>query len=185
MTPAPRDRVLVFAFSDQRLKERLSARLCAAYGRWLGGFRTVENRSGTALDGYAVEALGGGRAVLASRGIVSPVSFNKYALDLSALERTALPALESAAAAGRVLLFDELGPMALKSPLFSGRATELLFSASPCLVFFRRGAALFGEAFARMGDTVIIELKPENWAEAVAAAESWLDRLAADMEMNK
>jgi len=182
MKPRPRASKLVFAFSDQGLKERLCARLCSSYGRWLGGFRTVENRSGGKRDGYAVEALGGGRSVLASRSIVSPVSFNKYALDLGALERVALPALEAAAAAGRVLLFDELGPMAMRSKAFSGRAVELLFSPSPCLVFFRRGAAAFEEAFARMDDTVIIELTEEGWAEAVAAAESWLDALAARME---
>lgn len=166
---------LAFAFSDCALKERFAGRLCQTYGRWLGGFRTLELRAGARRDGYEVEALGGGRAVLASRGIVSPVSFNKYALDLGALERTALPALDAAAAAGRILLFDELGPMAMRSEKFSARAVELLFSGAPCLVFFRRGAAVFEDAFSRAGDTVIIELDERGWAEAVAAAGSWLD----------
>lgn len=166
---------LVFAFSDCGLKERLSARLAGAYGRWLGGFRTLELRSGGKRAGYEVEAIGGGRAVLASREIVSPVSFNKYALDLAALEATALPALEAAAAAGKVLFFDELGPMALRSEKFSRRATELLFSGAQCLVFLRRGAESFEGTFGRMEDTVIIDLAEEGWAEAVAAAEAWLD----------
>ena len=161
---APR---LSFAFSDYALKERLCARLCASHGRWLGGYRTLELRPGGKRAGFEVEALGGGRAVLASREIVSPVSFNKYALDLAALE--------AAAAAGKVLLFDELGPMAMRSAPFSSRAVELLFSGSPCLVFFRRGAEVFEEAFERGGDTVIIELNEAGWAEAVAAAEAWLD----------
>lgn len=173
---------LVFAFSDYGLKERLSGRLASAYARWLGGFRTLELRSGGKREGYEVAALGGARAVLASRAIVSPVSFNKYALDLAALERTALPALEAAAAAGRVLLFDELGPMALKSERFSARATELLFSGARCLVFLRRGAGTFEDAFGRMADTVIIDLTEEGWAEAVAAAEAWLDLRAGQME---
>jgi len=176
---------LVFSFSDCALKERLSARLCASYGRWLGGFRTLEMRRGKTREGFEVEALGGGRAVLASRAILSPVSFNKYALNLDALEATALAALDSAAAGGKVLLFDELGPMAMNSTRFSARAVELLFSAAPCLVFYRRGAAVFEDAFSRMSDTVIIELTAEGWAEAVAAAETWLDRLAGEMEMNK
>lgn len=166
---------LVFSFSDCALKERFSARLCSVYGRWLGGFRTLELRAGGKRSGFEIEALGGGRAVFASGEIVSPVSFNKYALDLSALEDTALPALDSAASRGRVLLFDELGPMAMKSARFSARAVELLFSGAPCLVFFRRGAAVFEEAFARMGETAIIELDEPGWAEAVAAAEAWLD----------
>jgi nucleoside-triphosphatase THEP1 len=173
---------LVFAFSDCGLKARLSGKLAAAYGRWLGGYRTLELRAAGKRAGYEVLALGGPRAVLASREIVSPVSFNKYALDLGALERTALPALEAAAAAGKVLLFDELGPMAMKSEKFSARATELLFSGAQCLVFLRRGASAFEGAFGRMGDTVIIDLAEENWAEAVAAAEAWLDLRAGLME---
>lgn len=176
---------LVFSFTDCALKERLSARLCAAYGRWLGGFRTLELRRGKVREGFEIEALGGEKAVLASRSLVSPVSFNKYALDLAALEGTALAALERAAAAGKVLFFDELGPMALKSERFSARAVELLFSPSPCLVFYRRGSEAFEEAFTKMSDTVIIELTEAGWAEAVAAAEAWLDRLAGELEMNK
>ena len=43
----------------------------------------------------------------------------------------------------------------------------------------------FGEAFSRMSDTVIIELTEAGWAEAVAAAEAWLDRLAGEMELDK
>lgn len=178
---APR---LVFAFSACGLKERLSARLCASYGRWLGGFRTLELRAGGKRCGYEIAALGGGRAVLASRELVSPVSFNKYALNLAALEEVALPALESAAAAGKVLLFDELGPMATRSEKFSARAAGLLFSGAQCLVFLRRGAAAFEGTFARAEDTVIIELTEEGWAEAVASAEAWLD-LRAELTENR
>lgn len=173
---------LAFAFTDCALKARLADKACASYGRWLGGFRTRELRAGGARAGFEVEALGGGRAVLASKALVSPVAFNKYGVSLPALEATALGGLEAAAAAGKVLLFDELGPMALLAPAFSRRAVELLFSGRRCLVFFRRGAKLFEDAFARAADTVIIDLAPENWAEAVAAAEAFLDAAAENME---
>lgn len=173
---------LAFAFTDCALKARLADKVCVSYGRWLGGFRTRELRAGGAREGFEVEALGGGKAVLASRGLVSPVAFNKYGVSLPALEVTALGGLEAAAAAGKALLFDELGPMALMSPSFSRRAVELLFSGRRSLVFFRRGAKLFEDAFSRAADTVIIELAPENWAEAVAAAETFLDGAAESME---
>ena len=166
---------LVFAFSSCPLKERLAAKLCGVYARWLGGFRTLEARDGASRGGYVLEALGGGRAVLASKSLVSPVAFNKYGLNLDALEKTALPALEKAAAGGRVLLLDELGPIALKSEKFTSRVVELLFSPAPCLVFHRKGAKLFEKAFSGMADTVIIELVPQNWDKAVAAAQYWLD----------
>ncbi|MHB0995762.1 MAG: nucleoside-triphosphatase [Elusimicrobiales bacterium] len=176
---------LVFAFSDCALKDRLSARLAADYGRWLAGFRTQERRAGGARDGFDVEALGGAREVLASRSVVSSEAFNKYGLNTAALERTALPALEAGAAAGKILLFDELGPMASRSEKFSARAVELLFSGRPCLVFYRRGAAAFEAAFARMDDTAILELSAGTWAEAVAAARAWLDYKVKLMETQR
>jgi nucleoside-triphosphatase len=173
---------LVFGFKDYALKERLASRLCAVYGRWLGGFRTYETRSGGERQGFELEVLGGGREVLASRSLVSPVAFNKYAVNLPALESAAIGALEAAAAGGKILLFDELGPMAMLSDRFSARAVELLFSGRPCVVFYRKGARVFEDAFAKMTDTVIIELTEENWAEAVAAAQARLDGLVGRME---
>lgn len=170
---------LVFSFNDCRLKERMAARLCSVYGRWLAGFRTFEVRSGSVRGGFELEALGGQRVTLASRSLLSPVSFNKYGVNLAALEATAAPALEAGAAAGRVLLFDELGPMAMLSESFTSRATALLFSGRPCVVFYRRGAAAFENAFVKMSDTVIIELCQENWAEAVAASGKWLDGIVS------
>ncbi len=172
---------LVVSFGDYNLKTRLASKLVSAYGRWLAGFRTFELRSGGRREGFEIEALGGGRAVLASKSLLSPVSFNKYGVNLAALEDTALRSLESAEA-GKILLFDELGPMAMLSEKVSGRAVDLLFSDRRCLVFCRKGAAVFDEAFSKMSDTVIIELEPGNWAEAVAAAQSWLDRLVEGME---
>jgi nucleoside-triphosphatase len=172
---------LVVNFSDYNLKTRLASKLAASYGRWLAGFRTFELRSGGSREGFEIEALSGGRAVLASKSLHSPVSFNKYGVSLAALEETALRALESAGA-GKILLFDELGPMAMLSERFSARAVELLFSDRRCLVFCRKGAAVFDGAFSKMSDTVIIELEPGSWAEAVAATQAWLDRLVEGME---
>lgn len=172
---------LVITFSDYGLKTRLASKLVGTYGRWLGGFRTFELRADGRRDGFELEALGGGRAVLASQSLLSPVSFNKYGVSLAALEDTALRALDSSGP-GKILLFDELGPMAMLSERFSARAVQLLFSDRRCLVFCRKGAAVFDEAFSKMPDTVIIGLEPGSWAEAVAASQAWLDRLVESME---
>lgn len=174
---------LVFTFTSYPLKERLASRLCSSYSRWLGGFRTFETRGPGGRGGYELEPLGGGRVVLASKQLLSPVAFNKYGLNLEALEVAALAALDKAAAAGRVLVMDELGPMALKSGKFSARIIELLFSPCPCLVFHRRGAALFEEVFGKLENTAVLELSEGGWAGAVAAAEAWLDSRIPGMEV--
>jgi nucleoside-triphosphatase THEP1 len=132
-----------------------------------------------------VEPLGGSREVLASKRLVSPVRLNKYGVNLAALESSALAALEAGAAAGKVLFFDELGPMATLSGPFSTRAVELLFSGRRSAAFYRKGAGAFEDVFARMAGAVVIELSPENWAEAVAAAQAWLDAIIKEMETTK
>jgi len=131
---------LAFSFVDYGLKERLASKLCASYGRWLAGFRTYEVRAGGARDGFELEPIDGKREVLASKRLASPVRLNKYGVNLAALEFSALAALEAGAAAGKVLFFDELGPMALLSGKFSSRAVELLFSGRRSVVFYRKGA---------------------------------------------
>jgi nucleoside-triphosphatase THEP1 len=176
---------LAFRFNDYALKERLASKLCSSYGRWLAGFRTFELRGPGGREGFEIEVLGGKREVLASKRLVSPVCFNKYGMNLAVLETSALGALRAGAAAGKVLLFDELGPMAMLSPVFSSGAVELLFSGRRCAAFYRRGAGPFEDAFSRMRDTVIIELSQETWAEAVAASQAWLDGIIADMETNR
>ena len=180
MKPAPLN--LVFTFSSYPLKERLADKLCSGYARWLGGFRTFEIRSASGRGGFELQPLGGGRVVLASRELLSAVAFNKYGLNLEALEVTALGALRDAAAGGRVLLIDELGPMGLKSEKFSSGVIELLFSASPCLVFHRRGAGIFESAFAKLENTRVLELSEGGWAAAVLAAENWLDHQISAIE---
>lgn len=176
---------LVFTFSSCPLKERLADKICSSYGRWLGGFRTFELRSAAGRSGFELEPLGGSRVVLASQQLLSAASFNKYGLNLEALEVTALAALRAAASDGRVLLIDELGPMALKSEKFSAAVIELLFSDSPCLIFHRRGAAVFEAAFAKLGSTAVIELSEGGWARAVLAAQHWMDSHIATIEGKK
>ena len=172
---------LVVSFSDYGLKTRLADKLVTSYGRWLAGFRTFELRSGGSRAGFEIGSLGGDRAVLASKSLHSPVSFNKYGVSLAALEDTALGSLESAGA-DKVLLLDELGSLAMLSPRFSARVVELLFSGRRCLVFYRKGASVFEDAFSKMADTVIIELTPGSWAEVVASSQAWLDRQAEGTE---
>ena len=172
---------LVFTFASCPLKERLADKLCASYGRWLGGFRTFEVRSGSGRGGYDLQPLGGGRVTLASKSFYSPVAFNKYGLNLDALEKDALGALDAGAAAGKVLLIDEIGPISLKSAKFGGRVTELLFSDAACLVFCRRGTAGFEDTFRKLEGANVAELNAESWADCVAAAERWLDRRISRM----
>ncbi len=58
------------------------------------GFHTEEIRSAGRRQGFALVTLDGRRATLASVGIRGPHRVSKYGVDVEALERVGLPALE-------------------------------------------------------------------------------------------
>jgi nucleoside-triphosphatase len=72
--------------------------------------------------GFAVEAIGDERAVLAHVDLPGPPRVGRYGVDLDAFERVALPALEGPE---QIAVIDELGKMELASAAFREAVTEL------------------------------------------------------------
>src|SRR6266508_401676 len=75
----------------RRLADRLSQD-----GISVSGFVTEEIRESGRRLGFSLEQLGGQRDVLAHVEIPGPPRVGRYGVDLAALERLALPALEQA-----------------------------------------------------------------------------------------
>jgi nucleoside-triphosphatase len=88
----------------------------------VNGFTTEELREDRTRVGFAVEAIGGERAVLAHVDLPGPPRVGRYGVDLEAFERVALPAV---AADAEVAVIDELGKMELASAPFRQAVTEL------------------------------------------------------------
>lgn len=86
------------------------ADLLAERGVEVQGFVTQELREYGRRVGFEVETIDGERATLAHVSFAGPPRVGKYGVDLEALERVALPALEKPAR-GAVVLIDELGKM--------------------------------------------------------------------------
>ena len=95
---------------------RRLAELLRARGAVLAGFTTEEIRVRRRRVGFSVESLAGDQGILAHIDFPGPPRVGKYGVDLAALERLALPALE--APAGAVVVVDELGKMELASAAF-------------------------------------------------------------------
>jgi nucleoside-triphosphatase len=87
------------------------------------GFTSEELRRGSHRVGFAVEAIGGRRAVMAHVDIAGPPRVGKYGVDLEAFENVALP---SVSASSRAVVIDELGKMELASAAFRGAVDDLL-----------------------------------------------------------
>ena len=87
------------------------------------GFLTREIRTGGRREGFEIEDLSGGREVLAHVDLPGPPKVGRYGVDLAALERVALPALERTKDAD-ALVIDELGKMELASERLREAVTE-------------------------------------------------------------
>jgi nucleoside-triphosphatase len=114
-----------------------------------GGFYTEEVRHGGQRTGFRLVTLDGREIVLASIDLPGPPRVGKYGVDVAALERVGVPALEEAAASADVVLVDEIGKMEMASHRFR-QAVESALDAGCCLL----GSIL---------------LAPHPWADAVKA----------------
>lgn len=167
--------VLLIKIRSEKLKKFFLGPLVSSYRGWLGGFVTEELREGNSRSGYSLRTLDGETAVLASRALVSPVSFNKYGVNLDALNVTAAAALRRARAEKAAAVVDELGSISLKAPAFMDEVVSLFSSGFPALVTVREGASLFLDTFSALKGCAPVELTEESVADADSAARSWLD----------
>ena len=83
----------------------------------VSGFVTEEIRERGRRVGFSIERLGGESGVLAHVDLPGPPRVGRYGVDLSALERLAIPALREATDRD-VVIIDELGKMELASQPF-------------------------------------------------------------------
>ena len=81
--------------------------------------------------GFAIETLDGEKATLAHVDLPGPPHVGKYGVDLDALERLAIPALQ--ASPRTLAVIDELGKMELASSTFRD-AVEEVFESPAAIV---------------------------------------------------
>ena len=166
---------LALRVGDEALKSRLIARLVSNYSYWLGGFFTVELRSGSAREGFMLKTPGGRSEIMASKSILSPVSFNKYGVSLPALDGLAAGSLAEARKDGKIALLDELGPLTLESKTLAAAALETLASGTPCLATFRKGARKFEESFIKMDNTEVMDLDAAGLSGVLGRLDGWME----------
>ena len=132
-----------------------------ADGVAVAGFLTRELREGGRRVGFEVESLEGAHAVLAHVELAGPPRVGRYGVDLEALERVALPAIE-AGRRSEVAVIDELGKMELASTAFRDAVTRLLESpvAVVATVLARRHP--FTDAVKRRRDVEVVKVTAGN-----------------------
>lgn len=96
----------------------------------VSGFTTEEIREAGKRVGFAIETVDGERGTLAHVDLPGSPRVGKYGLDLDALERLAIPAMQPAlhGRTGQLVVIDELGKMELASSAFRDAVEELFDS---------------------------------------------------------
>lgn len=166
---------LVLRIHDETLKGRLIASLVSGYSYWLGGFYTAELRSGPVREGFMLKTPGGRSEIMASTTTLSSVSFNKYGINMPALDGLAVRSLEGARKDGKIALIDELGPITLESVKLAAAVLEALASDTPCLATFRGNARKFEETFGKMENTIVLDLTASGLPGVRARLSGWME----------
>jgi nucleoside-triphosphatase len=96
-----------------------------------GGFVTEEVREHGTRVGFALRTLDGRRATLAHARQAGPPRVGKYGVRLEALTGLGVPAIRDAAAAGRLVVVDEIGKMEMASAAFRDAVDAVLRGVAP------------------------------------------------------
>lgn len=127
-----------------------------------GGFFTEEIRQGGRREGFALVTLSGKRVTLAHvRGSGSP-RVGRYTVDIAALDRVGVPAIQEAVRRRCLLVVDEIGKMEMASADFR-RAVEAALSAGlPFLGTILKAAHPWADAIKQRVEVQVIEVSPAN-----------------------
>src|SRR6266536_2788099 len=127
----------------------------------VSGFVTEEIRERGRRLGFSLERLGGERGVLAHVELSGPPRVGRYGVDLAALERLAIPALEQAGE-DDVVVVDELGKMELASRAFREALSALLDRPVPVVATVQSASHPFTDALKRRRDIETLRVTTAN-----------------------
>lgn len=104
----------------------------------IGGILTQDIREGRERVGFEIlDLLTGQRGVLAHRYLTNGPRLGRYRVNLTDIERIAVPALERALREAQLIIIDEIAPMELHSPRFIEAVTRVLDSSKDLIVTFK------------------------------------------------
>ncbi len=147
--------------------------------RWhVYGFWTPEIREGRARLGFAIELVGGGRDVLASRDWPGPPRVGRYGVRPEIMDRLVVPEVERGVTAARsrcdvLVVMDEIGRMELFSRAFRDAVLSALDSQARVLATIMAKPHPFADRLKTRGDVRVVPVtRPhrESLPESLAAS---------------
>jgi nucleoside-triphosphatase len=157
-------------------KTTVIIRLAKLVGERAGGFYTEEIRQQGTRQGFRLVELGG------ESGILAHVQYTerhyprvgRYGVDVAALDRVGVLALERALDAGQVVIIDEIGKMELYSEAFKTTVLKAMAGDIPIVATALTAPHSWVDALKARPDVTLWQVTMENRDQMVARVIDWL-----------
>jgi nucleoside-triphosphatase len=143
-------------------KTTLIRRVVAELSKPAGGFYTQEIRVANVRKGFEIVTLDGKRDILAHVDIGGRARIGKYGVDIAALDRLGVVAIEETVAAGGIVVVDEIGPMEMLSHYFRTAVLEALKSDSMLLGTIAKRRNPSCDQVRALPQVTVMEIDPRN-----------------------
>ena len=140
-----------------------------------GGFYTEEIRSQGTRQGFKLITLDGEECVLAHVNIHSPYRVSKYGVDIAALERIGVPALQRAIREYDLVVIDEIGKMELFSTKFRESVSQIFESGKKVLATIMLNPNPSADVFKNKTGVNLITLTRDNYQSVLSQLLHWLE----------
>lgn len=160
-------------------KTTVIKKVARALGETAGGFFTEEIRSSSGRrTGFRLVTLRGEEAVMAHVDLRKPrhPRVSRYGVDLGAVERVGVVALQGAMASGRIIIVDEIGKMELLSDAFKHTVLEAVESECTLLGTAMRGSDPWVDDLRARKHVQVWEVTSSNRDELSGQISRWLTR---------
>ena len=140
-----------------------------------GGFYTEEIRSQGIRKGFRLVTLDGEEAILAHIKIQSKYQVGKYGVDIDALERVGVAALQKAMQQCQLVVVDEIGRMELLSDSFRKTVLEIIDGGKWLLGTIMFNSNRWADAIKRRPEVFVVPVTGANKQQVLAGLNQWLE----------
>jgi len=139
-----------------------------------GGFYTEEVRSRGTREGFKLVTQNGEEVMLAHVNINSPYRVSKYGVDIDALQRVGVPALQKTAKQSKLVIIDEIGKMELFSAVFRETVSRMIESGANILGTIMLTPNPWADAIKRRPEVHLISVTRNNRDRVLEELLNWL-----------
>lgn len=139
-----------------------------------GGFYTEDIREGGVRRGFRLITLEGESAILSHVDIKNPHRVSKYGVDVEALDKIGVTALQKAIEQSEVIVIDEIGKMELLSERFKEAALAAIYSGKKVLGTIMLASNPWTDALRARPEVKLVTVTKTNRDTVIAEVREWL-----------